>query len=179
MSQNAINYLKENKNKYSNEVLVEQLRKAGYAEDDINESLSQVLSGDGHKEKPEAIRYGGFWKRFFAFLIDAAIVFFAAKILTTTLFGRQIFYLTNLLLTWAYFIYMTHAYKATLGKMIFGMNVISEDAGELKIEKIILRETLGKFVSGMILGIGYLMIAFTPKKQGLHDKIAGTAVVCR
>lgn len=179
MSQNAINYLEENKNKYSSEVLVEQLRKAGYTEDDINESLSQVLSGNSLGEKTVAVCYGGFWRRFFAFLIDMIMISLVAKIFIMSLFGSQISYLINVLLTWVYFIYMTHIYKATLGKMIFRMNVASEDAGELKIEKIILRETLGKFISGIILGIGYLMVAFTAKKQGLHDKIAGTVVVCR
>ncbi|HCB22768.1 TPA: RDD family protein, partial [Candidatus Daviesbacteria bacterium] len=40
-----------------------------------------------------------------------------------------------------------------------------------------LREILGKLASGLILGIGYLMVAWDSKKQGLHDKIASTYVV--
>ena len=36
---------------------------------------------------------------------------------------------------------------------------------------------IGTFVSGVLLMIGYLMVAFTERKQGLHDKIAGTLVV--
>jgi uncharacterized RDD family membrane protein YckC len=36
---------------------------------------------------------------------------------------------------------------------------------------------LGKYLSSLILYIGFLMIAFTKKKQGLHDKIAGTLVI--
>jgi uncharacterized RDD family membrane protein YckC len=40
-----------------------------------------------------------------------------------------------------------------------------------------LREILGKFVSGITLGIGYLMVAFDAHKQGLHDKIADTCVI--
>jgi uncharacterized RDD family membrane protein YckC len=35
----------------------------------------------------------------------------------------------------------------------------------------------GKILSGMILSIGYIMAAFTEKKQALHDKMAGCLVV--
>jgi uncharacterized RDD family membrane protein YckC len=40
-----------------------------------------------------------------------------------------------------------------------------------------LREIIGKIVSSIILFIGYLMILWDGKKQGLHDKIAGTVVI--
>mgnify|MGYP000197082409 CR=1 FL=1 len=40
-----------------------------------------------------------------------------------------------------------------------------------------LREIVGKFVSGIILGIGYIMAGFDRNKQGLHDRIAGTYVI--
>ena len=36
---------------------------------------------------------------------------------------------------------------------------------------------LGYFVSIITLGIGFLWVAFDPRKQGLHDKIASTVVV--
>jgi len=65
---------------------------------------------------------------------------------------------------------------ATLGKMALRLKVVKTE-GELDWVTIILRETIGKFVSGIILGIGYLMVAWDPKKQALHDKIAGTYVI--
>ena len=40
-----------------------------------------------------------------------------------------------------------------------------------------LREVIGKFISSILLCIGYLMVAFDGQKQGLHDKIAGTYVI--
>jgi uncharacterized RDD family membrane protein YckC len=40
-----------------------------------------------------------------------------------------------------------------------------------------LREVVGKFLSGILLGIGYLMVAFDSKKQGLHDRLANTFVI--
>ena len=42
-----------------------------------------------------------------------------------------------------------------------------------------LGRNLAKILSGLILCIGFLMVAFTGKKQGLHDMIAGTLVVSR
>jgi uncharacterized RDD family membrane protein YckC len=38
---------------------------------------------------------------------------------------------------------------------------------------------LAKFLSAMALGVGFLMVAFTDRKRGLHDMIAGTLVVRR
>ena len=47
----------------------------------------------------------------------------------------------------------------------------------MSLGKIVIRETIGKIVSVLILGIGYLMVALTAKKQGLHDKFAGSVVI--
>ena len=43
--------------------------------------------------------------------------------------------------------------------------------------RAILRETVGKWISALILGIGFIMVAFHKEKRGLHDLIAGTWVV--
>ena len=55
--------------------------------------------------------------------------------------------------------------------------VVSENQGRLSFNQIVLRETVGKLVSAFTLFIGYIMTAFTQKKQGLHDKIAGSVVI--
>ena len=64
----------------------------------------------------------------------------------------------------------------TPGKLILGMRIVNEEGNYIGIPMAILRY-IGKLLSGVILGMGYLMIAFTDKKQGLHDKIAKTFVV--
>lgn len=58
-----------------------------------------------------------------------------------------------------------------------GIQVVSETAEPLTFGKVVLREVVGKIVSGITFGIGYIMAGFTKKKQALHDKIAGTCVV--
>jgi len=142
----------------------------------------------------EAAKYAGFWIRFLAAFLDG-IVISAAMSMVMAIFrqpygffnfagssgnlmwgeGWQSYSMT--LLQWLYQILMLKYYNgATLGKMALRLKVVKTE-GELDWVTIILRETIGKFVSGIILGIGYLMVAWDPKKQALHDKIAGTYVI--
>jgi uncharacterized RDD family membrane protein YckC len=67
-------------------------------------------------------------------------------------------------------------YQATVGKMALGLKVSDVDGQNLDFVKSLIRNVC-KIISGMILGIGYIMAGFTEKKQGLHDIIAGTLVV--
>ena len=65
----------------------------------------------------------------------------------------------------------------TPGKMALRIKVIRTDGSQLSYGRAALREVLGKFISSILLGIGYLMVAFDNQKQGLHDKIADTYVI--
>lgn len=76
-----------------------------------------------------------------------------------------------------YFSFMESSkYQATIGKMVLGLKVTDINGNKLDFTKALVRN-LSKIISGMILLIGYLMAAFTEKKQALHDMIAGTLVV--
>lgn len=136
--------------------------------------------------------YGGFWVRFLAALMDS-IVISALVSFIMLMFGRRygIFNLDinstspitsngesiiTTIFQWAYNIFMIRYYGATLGKMVMKLKVVG-DGKELDLPRIVIRETIGKFISGIILGIGYLMVAWDKRKQGLHDKIAGTLVI--
>lgn len=65
---------------------------------------------------------------------------------------------------------------ATPGKMALSMEIVMADGRPLTTSAAVLRY-IGYIVNVATLGIGYLMIAFTPQKRGLHDYIAGTVVV--
>lgn len=65
----------------------------------------------------------------------------------------------------------------TLGKMALGIRVVSVDGQPISWGKAILREIIGKFVSGLVIGLGYLWVFWDSKKQAWHDKIAGTYVI--
>lgn len=67
-------------------------------------------------------------------------------------------------------------YQATVGKIALGLKVTDLEGNKLDFGKAFLRN-LGKIISSMILGIGYIMAGFTEKKQALHDMIASTLVV--
>lgn len=64
----------------------------------------------------------------------------------------------------------------TPGKALFGLRVLRFDGGgKISFGRAILR-LIGYFVSSIIFGLGFLMIAFEASKRGLHDLIAGTYV---
>lgn len=66
--------------------------------------------------------------------------------------------------------------QGSVGKMAVGIKVTDMDGNRINFGKALLR-SIGKIISGMIMAIGYLMAAFTEKKQALHDMIATTLVV--
>lgn len=76
-----------------------------------------------------------------------------------------------------YFSFMESSkYQASIGKMVLGLKVTDVNGNPLDFTKALVRN-LCKIISSMILLIGYLMAAFTEKKQALHDMIASTLVV--
>jgi len=85
--------------------------------------------------------------------------------------------LLNALIAITYYVTFTGYGGQTPGKMALRMQVIRTDGSEMNYGTAAMREVLGKFVSGILLGIGYLMVAFDANKQGLHDKIANTYVI--
>lgn len=66
--------------------------------------------------------------------------------------------------------------QGSVGKMALGIKVTDLDGNRITFGKAFLR-AIGKLISSSIMLIGYIMAAFTEKKQGLHDMIANTLVV--
>lgn len=131
------------------------------------------------------IKYAGFWVRYVANIIDGLVLMIPLIAIDLVLFflaGNNItfkilVYFLNYLITWTYFVGMTYAYQATLGKMAVGVKVVSDKSDHLTVGQLILRETLGKIISLIILYVGFMMAGFTERKQALHDKMAKTVVV--
>jgi uncharacterized RDD family membrane protein YckC len=143
------------------------------------------------------VRYAGFWIRFVAALIDGILVGCANAIIGAV-FGfshmslvRGGDPLANLpilvaamtksiivgtLLSWLYHAYMESSEtQATLGKMVVGVKVSDVNLQRISFGQATARH-FSKYISAMILMIGYIMAGFTEKKQALHDMIAGTVV---
>lgn len=64
----------------------------------------------------------------------------------------------------------------TPGKILFRLKIIRTNGAEVGYGRAFVR-WLGRILSFLLFGMGFLMIAFTKEKQGLHDKIAKTSVV--
>ncbi len=144
----------------------------------VESSISSVppVVTEAVVEKVEAVEYAGFWVRFTAAIIDGLILAIPVGIVNA-ITGDKLGGLAGAVLMWAYAIYMLNTRQATYGKMALGLKVISTNDEQFNIGKLVLREVVGKVLNVITLYIGFIMIAFTAKKQGLHDMIASTAVV--
>jgi uncharacterized RDD family membrane protein YckC len=78
---------------------------------------------------------------------------------------------------YAYFVIMTALTGQTLGKMALGLIVVGEDGEKAGFWAVLLRETIGKWLSGCVLAIGYLAVLWDGDQKAWHDHIAHTQVV--
>jgi uncharacterized RDD family membrane protein YckC len=129
------------------------------------------------------MEYAGFWRRFAAWLIDYILVGVVTGILVAILgaiggdAGTGFGYILSVIGSLLYYsVLESSANQATVGKMALGIQVTDLQGNRISFGRALGR-TLAKILSGLILLIGYIMAAFTAKKQGLHDMIAGTLVV--
>ena len=77
-----------------------------------------------------------------------------------------------------YFIVPTMIWGQTLGKRIVGVRVITRGGNpRLAPFAVFVRETFGRLLSCVTLGVGFLMAAAEPHKRALHDHISNTDVV--
>lgn len=137
------------------------------------------------------VPYGGFWWRVLAYIIDSIILNLATSLLGAV-FGLEMYTwdaarepgvvaaagggVLGLVITWLYSALMESSrLQATLGKLVVGLAVT-----DLHGDRIGFGRASGRFfakiLSAMILLIGFIMVAFTERKQGLHDLLAGTLV---
>ena len=130
------------------------------------------------------MNYAGFWKRVAAVFIDGLVWFIPDTILQSALVDDFdddvgfVMYFIVLILTYCIYgaAFESSSKQATPGKMAVGIKVTDLNGRRIGFGKATGRY-LGRFFSMVILGIGLIMIAFTEKKQGLHDKMAGCLVV--
>ena len=131
--------------------------------------------------------YAGFWMRFWAYLLDLIVIGSIVRLLINPLFRLLDISLAeynmfapisiaSAVIFYLYFVLMTKFFQQTLGKMVFGLKVIDLKHEKLSWGTIIFREWIGRFISVTVL-IGYLIVAFLPKKQGLHDIFTDTTVI--
>jgi uncharacterized RDD family membrane protein YckC len=152
--------------------------------ENANEQLEKIIKSSETSTMPEsaqvgqvaAVEYAGFWVRVAAALVDFAILLvpmMIVNVITAKFLGG----FAGTVLMWTYAIYMLSTRQATFGKMAVGIKVVTVDGKNATTGKLALREIVGKILNMLTLYIGFIMVAFTAKKQGLHDMIASTVVV--
>lgn len=136
------------------------------------------------------LEYAGFWVRVWATLIDTVLILIIIAPLLTSIYGRAYWSSDkfvqgplDLLISWVFpaiavFLFWS-AKQATPGKMAVGARLVDAKTGENPNTSQLVLRYLGYFVSMIPLFIGILWVAFDPRKQGWHDKIAGTVVIRR
>ena len=83
----------------------------------------------------------------------------------------------SIAISWMYFaVFESSAWMASPGKKVLGLIVTDEQGGQLSVGRAT-RRYFAKILSALLLGIGFIMIAFTARKQGLHDKMFHTLVL--
>jgi uncharacterized RDD family membrane protein YckC len=143
----------------------------------------------GYYSQMGAFNYAGFWIRLLAYIIDTVIVTVASFVVgfvfgvvmgalrvdpdVIRMFGALIGGAIGILY---YPLMESSAAQATFGKTALGLKVVDMNGARISVGRAFGRWA-GKILSGLILCIGYIMIAFSDKKQGLHDQMASTLVV--
>jgi uncharacterized RDD family membrane protein YckC len=139
------------------------------------------------------LKYAGFWVRTLAALIDTVFFMIILAPLLTLIYGTQywanamdpngqlsmgtadlilnyVFPALAVILFWIY-------RSATPGKIITKVKIVDAKTGGKPSVGQLIGRYLGYYVSLFSLGFGILWVAFDKRKQGWHDKLAGTLVI--
>jgi uncharacterized RDD family membrane protein YckC len=138
----------------------------------------------------EDIEYAGFWMRVGACIIDSILILMVTFPLLISTYGWSYLDATqtdwiagpaDFLISWvlpavaviAFWVYR----QATPGKIAISARIVDAKTGAAPSTGQLIGRYFGYFLAGIPLGVGILWVAFDKKKQGWHDKLAGTVVI--
>lgn len=139
----------------------------------------------------ERLHYAGFWIRVGAKIIDSILSIAVTRVLellfefsTSSLMDSNAMLpflqagklLLSMVIGIVYSVYFLGKFGATPGKMACRIYVSSEDGSPISYGRAFGR-LWAEMLSAIILGIGYLMVAWDPEKRALHDRLCNTRVV--
>lgn len=132
--------------------------------------------------------YAGFWIRAGATLIDVIILLIVIAIPLTIIYGEgywagdRLYYgfwdgFLNYVLPFIATIWFWRRFLGTPGKMLVGIKIVDAKTGD----KMSIAQSIARYFAYLIsmipFGLGFFWIAVDKKKQGWHDKLAGTVVI--
>ncbi len=158
--------------------------------------LRDASLGEPPSVDPSVLSSAGFWLRGMAFLVDTGLVaalcgaggilvwtaaqiggsFSSAPEAILDSIETRATALLALLIHLGYFTLFVGWRAQTPAKMLMGLKIIRITGDEVGYARAFVR-WLAQGVGALLFGMGFLMVAFSRRKQGLHDKLAGTYVV--
>lgn len=136
----------------------------------------------------QAPRYVGFWRRVLAFLIDTLILVTVILVIVFAFYGREYLRLADEGRTLLFDI-LVQGILPAVAAILFWRYRGATPGKMLLSAKIVDADTLGPPSTGQLIGryfayilssifmLGFLWIVFDKRKQGWHDKLAGTVVI--
>ena len=142
------------------------------------------------QQQEQELEYAGFWVRVGASLLDTILLLMITVPLVWVLFGRQYFThevgvgsTVDNLITWVLPAVLVMVFwllrSSTPGKMAIDAVIVDARTGAKPTTLQFVIRYIGYYVAGIPLFIGLIWVAFDRRKQGWHDKMAGTVVVRR
>lgn len=132
--------------------------------------------------------YAGFWIRLGACLIDLVVIAIVFWVPLTLIYGEeywvgdQLYYgfwdlLFNYILPFVATVWFWLRFFGTPGKMALRLKIVDANTGN----KLSLGQAIGRYfayiISAIPLLLGFIWVGIDKRKQGFHDKLAGTVVV--
>ncbi len=134
--------------------------------------------------------YVGFWARVGATIIDSILLALVSIPLLIAIYGWSYFDPeeteviagpADLLISWVFPALAVITFwimkQATPGKMAISARIVDADTGKPPSTGQLVGRYLAYFISTLPLCLGFLWVAFDHRKQGWHDKLAGTVVI--
>lgn len=154
-----------------------------------------MIAADNPNLPIGTVEYVGFWQRFLAQVVDNILASIAITLAIMPFFDlsldpAQTSFTPEQLR--AHFLYATSsmlfvmvlvlvfwvAKSATPGKMMIRAKIVdAKTLAKPRVSQLLVRYLLGYTVSFAVLGLGFIWVGLDGKKQGWHDKIAGTLVI--
>jgi uncharacterized RDD family membrane protein YckC len=150
--------------------------------------MENIMSSNEMDVHGESFEYVGFWSRFGASIIDSIIIIIITFPILYLIYGSDyldseefvqgipdfiISYVLPVMATILFWIYKC----ATPGKIALSVKIVDVKTGNNPTVSQSIIRYLGYYVSLIPLGFGFICIAWDPKKQGWHDKLASSVFI--
>jgi uncharacterized RDD family membrane protein YckC len=154
----------------------------------MNDNLYKAPTSDLTETGTQETEYAGFWTRVVASLVDSILMLVLILPALTLIYGKDYWMSETMVAgTWdvllnyvlpALAVILFWIYKsATPGKMLFGMYIVDAKTGGKPSTGQLIGRYAAYYVSMLGIFLGFVWVAFDARKQGWHDKLAGTVVV--